>query len=126
MRSLLALFAAAALVSCAPTGAPPGPTEDLSVEPGQTPTAVQTAACAAAGGAYGQGGLGGFWHCVIPYADAGKPCSDAADCEGACLAPPNQSPVRGEAPGRCAASNSQFGCYSRVENGVVGPGLCVD
>jgi len=131
MRSLLALFAAVVLASCAPTGAPPttsppAPQADLSVEPGQTPTSAQTAACSARGGTYGRGGLGGFWHCVIPYADANKPCSDASGCQGACLAPPNQTPVRGQAPGRCAASNSQFGCYSRVEKGVVGPGLCVD
>ncbi|MFC5345981.1 hypothetical protein ACETK8_05150 [Brevundimonas staleyi] len=125
MRALLALAAAVVLAACAPTP-PPGPTEDLSVTPGQTPTAAQTAACSAQGGSYSRGGLGGFWNCVILYADADKPCSDASDCRGACLAPPNQTPVRGQAPGRCAASNSQFGCYSRVEKGVVGPGLCVD
>jgi hypothetical protein len=127
MRALLTLFVAAVLASCAPASAPtPGPTEDLSVGYGKTPTAAQTAACSAQGGTYGQGGLGGFWHCVIPYADADKPCADKSDCRGECRAPPNQTPVRGEAPGRCAASNSHFGCYSRVENGVVGPGLCVD
>ncbi len=131
MRAFLAL-SAVLLASCSPTTAPgtpttpTGPAQDLSVPPGQTPTATQNAACSAQGGTYGRGGLGGFWHCVIPYADADKPCSDASDCRGACLAPPNQTPVRGQPPGRCAASNSQFGCYSRVEKGVVGPGLCVD
>ena len=86
MRALLALFAAGLLASCAPTASPPAPGQDLSVEPGQTPTAAQTAACSAQGGTYGRGGLGGFWHCVIPYADANKPCSDASDCQGSCLA----------------------------------------
>ena len=126
MRGLLAVCAAVVVASCAPTATPPGPTEDLSVPHGQTPTAAQTAACAAQGGTYGRGGLGGFWTCVIPYADANKPCSDASDCQGECRAPPNATPVRGQAPGRCAPSNSHFGCYSRVEKGVVGPGLCVD
>lgn len=126
MRVLLTLLAAVLLASCAPTATPPGPQVDLSVGYGETPTASQTAACSVQGGTYGRGGLAGMWTCVIPYADAGKPCSDARDCQGACRAAPNQTPVRGEAPGRCAASNSAFGCYSRVENGVVGPGLCVD
>lgn len=131
MRGALALCVAVLLASCAPTAAPPttpppAPQEDLSVGPNETPTAAQTAACTARGGDFRRSGLAGFWLCVVPYADAGKPCSDMADCQGGCLAPPNQTPVRGEAPGRCAASNSQFGCYSRVEKGVVGPGLCVD
>jgi len=131
MRGALALCAAVLLASCAPTAAPPttpppAPQEDLSVGPNETPTAAQTSACTTRGGEFRRSGLAGFWLCVVPYADAGKPCSDTADCQGGCLAPPNQTPVRGEAPGVCAASNSQFGCYSRVENGVVGPGLCVD
>ena len=131
MRSVLAVLAGAILVSCAPTAAPPTTTptaskEDLSVEPGQTPSAAQTASCTTRGGEFRRSGLAGFWLCVVPYADAGKPCSDTSDCQGGCMTGPNQTPVRGQAPGVCAASNSQFGCYSRVENGVVGPGLCVD
>lgn len=126
MRGVLALAAALTLAACAPTASAPGAQEDLSVEYGGTPTTAQTAACVARGGTYHRAGMAQMWSCVIPYADANKPCSDAKDCQGACLAPPNQTPVHGQAPGRCAPSNSQFGCYSRVEKGVVGPGLCVD
>lgn len=127
MRALLALFAAAVLAaSCAPAPSPTAPQEDLFVPHDQTPTAAQRAQCDARGGAFRRAGLAGSWLCIIPYADGGQPCSDASDCRGACLASPNQTPVRGEAPGRCAASSNPFGCFSRVEKGVVGPGLCVD
>lgn len=130
MRAFLALFAAAVLASCAPAAVspttPPEPQEELFVPHDQAPTAAQTAECRQRGGEFRRAGMAGSWLCMIPYADADKPCSDAGDCRGACLAPANQTPVAGQAPGRCAASNNPFGCFSRVEKGVVGPGLCVD
>lgn len=65
--------------------------------------------------------------CVIAHADAGKTCSDKADCQGRCL-------YRGEAPadpaarisGRCQATSDPCGCFTTVVNGQLGRGMCVD
>ena len=44
------------------------------------------------------------------HADAGKSCTDARDCEGACIAQEDGS-------GRCQKHHAQFGCYAMLENG---------
>lgn len=140
MRRALALVAALILASCAPspdsTG-PVSPTPPVSiprdepafeVERGSRPTAAQTADCTARGGTYRQGGLGGYWLCITPYADGGKPCGDSDECQGTCLGPrePAVSPANPRKPGVCAADSYPFGCIARVEDGRVAGVLCAD
>jgi hypothetical protein len=54
--------------------------------------------------------------CVVPYADAGKTCSDKADCQGACIAEGNLE-AQGATTGQCQKTNVQFGCYAKIVGG---------
>lgn len=64
--------------------------------------------------------------CVIPYADAGKLCSDKSDCTGLCKT--DQDIAVGQAvTGTCQRSNhDNFGCYNEVKGGIALAGMCVD
>lgn len=91
---------------------------------------AEKAACEADGGSYEIGGLGGQYYCVRTYSDGGKTCFDERDCEGICIAsnqadfdPAGQS---GAQWGKCSYTDSPFGCYAEVRNGVARPVLCVD
>ena len=67
--AFLATAAALILAACAPTGAPSA---------GNPPSAeAQASACAAKGGAMQPVGRAQIPTCVIPYADAGKACTDS-------------------------------------------------
>lgn len=90
---------------------------------------IDQEACAAKGGTVRQAGMLGMPRCIIPYADAGKICGDASDCEGKCLGSDDVTDYDGKPgtlTGRCEADDSPFGCYSEIVNGSAGPGLCVD
>ena len=82
-------------------------------------------ACAAEGGVWGRGGLSPQAFCNLRYADAGQACRDADECGGLCIAKDGQDAMT-RATGTCQAYTSQFGCYGLVEDGRVGPTLCVD
>lgn len=63
--------------------------------------------------------------CVIPYADAGRPCRDGDDCAGACLATAAGS--KGEpAVGECQPTNNPCGCRTYIEDGRIAGGICAD
>lgn len=90
-------------------------------------------ACVRSGGTVRRGGMMGAEFCVHSHADAGKACTDGAQCLGrACYwqtpdgpeppPPPAGAPVIGQ----CAASTDGFGCWQPVKDGKIGPGLCVD
>jgi hypothetical protein len=66
--------------------------------------------------------------CVIPYADAGKPCTDSGQCLGACLAEYQSGvfSVASGATGQCQADNAVFGCLGEVQHGRIDGFLCVD
>ena len=93
-------------ISCMP--AEPSPATELA-ESGPSAAAPQIPAdqsgCEAAGGDWRREGRLGAYRCVIAYADAGRPCTDAAQCQ---------------------AKSSPFGCFTRVENGRAAATLCVD
>lgn len=83
-------------------------------------------ACEAAGGQWGRLGLQPQARCNLPAPDAGKPCTDATDCAGACIAPPS-APVDSRAQGTCSPRMLLLGtCLKQVLGGVVTPPLCVD
>lgn len=117
LRTALAAAIALVLASCAPT---PAPTDTASATP-------DVAACAAKGGVVRPVCRMQRPACVVTHADAGKTCADKSDCQGRCL-------YRGEAPadlaatvtGQCQATSDPCGCFTTVEKGHVGPGLCVD
>ena len=116
LKSAFVALALVLLAACAPTIStpvePPGP---------------NVAACTAQGGTVRPICRMQNLACVIPYADAGKLCSDKADCQGRCLYTGGR-PLDPSAKiaGRCQANSDPCGCFTTVEKGQVGPGLCVD
>lgn len=63
--------------------------------------------------------------CLISYADAGKACTDGAQCSGSrCLVESSEQPSTATT-GTCAPDNSTFGCQIRVEAGVART-ICID
>lgn len=77
--------------------------------------------CDVKGGVWQKWGLGGFEYCQIPASDAGESCMDGNECEyGKCIS------QKGEIPGSCVTYKNTFGCMSFLENGKLGPTLCID
>lgn len=88
--------------------------------------AIDSAACAAAGGEVRQEGMLGMYRCVTPYADAGQPCRGKADCAGQCRFEGDPPTDGSDVEGVCQRDDSPFGCYSEVEGGKITGGICVD
>ncbi|GGD43104.1 hypothetical protein [Sinisalibacter lacisalsi] len=74
------------------------------------------AACLAAGGRWGPGGLFPEPLCFLPNPDAGKSCARASDCIGTCLAESRT----------CAPEQPIFGCYSFLDDDGAEVTLCAD
>lgn len=69
----------------------------------------------------------------IPFADAGRSCTDSDQCVGRCLFDYGRrayslagDPPAGPAAGRCEAEEGSLGCRSEVRNGRVQRPVCVD
>lgn len=87
---------------------------------------VDRAQCKAQGGTVQGVGMFATPACVIPYADAGKACSDKSDCLGMCKADPH-SVVGKPATGTCQRDNQDIlGCYNEIKSGRVVTGMCWD
>lgn len=112
-------------ISCMP--AEPAPATELA-ETGPSASAPgDQAGCEAEGGDWRREGRLGAYRCVMSYADAGQPCTDAAQCQGECRLADDKRPPEGQAvTGQCQANSSPFGCFTRVENGRAAATLCVD
>ena len=103
----------ALLVACVPP-APVDTSRTLGI-----PEDISPLACKNAGGV--QTGIVGQ-ACVFRAVDAGKVCTDGAQCAtGECLADSDLATV-----GQCGAMTTNFGCAARLENGKAEPVLCVD
>ncbi|RBB25261.1 hypothetical protein BRN16_14640, partial [Xanthomonas oryzae pv. oryzae] len=63
--------------------------------------------------------------CIVPYADAGKTCSDNADCSGDCLAT-SIVPTGAAATGTCQRDSDRFGSRQEVVGGKGQAALCID
>lgn len=113
---ILALTATAALLlaACAPTAEPAAPSANDLV-----------AQCSAKAGSVQPVGRAQIPTCVIPYADAGKACTDKSQCEGACIADGNAE-SQNAVSGQCQKTNRQFGCYAKIVNGKSTGTICVD
>jgi hypothetical protein len=137
----LAALAAAACAAPAPTDTPATTTFigidgrplvsaegiiDYSVQEALT---ANPAACAKAGGALQPVCRMQKPMCLITFSDAGKSCTDGAQCgSGRCLAG-NPTASTGGGPGatgQCSTTNDPCGCYQRIEKGVAQPTLCAD
>lgn len=117
IAAALTLAAGLLLAACAPTGTP-----TASAPPSAE---AQVAACTAKGGAMQPVGKAQIPTCVIPYADAGKACTDKSQCQGACVLEGNLE-AAGDVTGQCQKTNRQFGCYAKVVNGKSTGAICVD
>ena len=111
------------LAACQPLP-PSGP--GTGPDPRPHPTTAET--CRDRGGHWGPQGLLGRDGCVLPYADAGKRCTDGDQCLGDCRAVDGASfPRPGQAAtGQCQRTTSPFGCFTRIEDGKADATLCVD
>ena len=116
IRTLAALAAFAFLTACAPSAPTPAP---------MTSTQSMEASCSARGGKIENVGRIQMPTCVVPFADAGKTCTDKAQCQGDCILEGNLD-REGPVSGQCQKSNVQFGCFARVVNGQATRAMCVD
>lgn len=87
------------------------------------------AQCTAQGGNWQRVCLMGSLACVVPYADAGKACTDGSECAGKrCLAPQGAGTFPGQGPmqGQCIANNNP--CYFgiNIEKGFTVPTAVAD
>jgi hypothetical protein len=120
-----ALALAAALTwhgSCARTPPPPAAARPPLTE-------EQCRACA---GEWGVHGLAQAPSCNCRTADGGKRCTDGADCQGVCVAAPDDPerevreagpPARGFFVGRCSTVMTVFGCNRIIGRGARSRGL---
>jgi putative hemolysin len=115
MNRTIATFAAMAFLSaCAPSAPAPAPAAQSA-----------EASCAARGGSMQPVGRLQRSTCVVAYAEAGKSCTDKAQCQGACIAEGNGESETA-VTGQCQKTNVQFGCFARIVNGKSTGTLCID
>lgn len=127
MRILL-LIAALVLASCAePEIKADGPIV-ASETGGPQPKPDTAEACTKKGGTYRRVCLMGSWSCVMPYADAGKSCTDKKQCQGQCrYEGEGEMPPAGTAvTGVCQRTSDPCGCFGIVADGKLQSMLCVD
>ncbi len=117
-RALVAVLALIA-ASCAPAPVlddAPGAVQSLS-----------SSECAARGGTMTPVGLMQTMQCVVTYGDAGKACTDGAQCQGDCRAQPDATLREGQsARGACQATSNRFGCFTTIKGGKAEATLCID
>ncbi|MDX2233393.1 MAG: hypothetical protein NW200_02730 [Hyphomonadaceae bacterium] len=116
MRILLS-FVALALCACTAPGAPNGIAA--------TPAVTEAAACAARGGAIRPVCRRQIATCVIAYSDAGKACTDGAQCAGDCVREGDALRDDVAVTGQCQADSDPCGCRTTVTAGKATT-ICVD
>ncbi|MEA9753008.1 hypothetical protein VDG03_18735 [Xanthomonas campestris pv. raphani] len=122
-RWMYATLSALLLAACSNT-----PTTQPSQAAGVTPapsTSADAAACTAKGGQMRPVGRMQTPRCVVPYADAGKTCTDNSDCSGDCLAT-SIVPTGTATSGTCQRDSDRFGCRQEVVGGMGQAALCID
>ena len=117
----ISLIAAVALLAAACSPQTTGAASDAPMQ------SADAASCATRGGTMKQVGRMQSWQCVISYADAGKRCTDGAQCQGDCRVEGETSAREGDAVvGRCQVENVRFGCFTTIANGRAQATLCID
>ena len=86
---------------------------------------LDLAKCESTGGLIEGVGMFGEAACVTHFSDGGKKCSDSSDCQGNCMVY-GEFRTGDQVEGQCAAQTpEQGGCFARVNNGKVQPGICI-
>lgn len=117
MKHFLTASFVLALCACAPVEPAPAPSQ---------PADSAQSDCTARGGTMQRVGRAQTLQCVVPYADAGQACRSGNECDaGVCIGPVDAA-GQSNVTGRCQASTSQFGCYTRLNNGRAEAAICVD
>lgn len=84
-------------------------------------------ACRASGNEWARFGvrdaLCNVYSCAERTRDGGKACRDRADCEHLCLTD-RPAVIGAEAPGRCSAVRTSFGCFTYVDGGRIVGRVC--
>lgn len=88
-------------------------------------SAIERTQCLTKGGFIERAGLLGYERCTMRYNDGGNICIDSSNCQGKCLATPQDAQTNAVS-GLCQKTDSPFGCYAEVVAGKVGPAICVD
>ncbi|MCC4608743.1 hypothetical protein [Xanthomonas campestris] len=112
------------LGACSATPASRSGTAAADAQPPRAASA-DTAACTAKGGQLRPVGRMQTVRCIVPYADAGKTCSDNSDCSGDCLAT-SIVPTGAATTGTCQRDSDRFGCRQEVIGGKGQAALCID
>lgn len=121
----LAALSGLSLCACTPTQAPEAaPTTPAGQSLVRDMSGPDKAACQASGGRVERRGRLGSELCVRPFADAGKSCTDSAQCQGKCVATGNTAEP--QTAGQCQADDRLFGCYSEIKGGKSAYTICVD
>lgn len=130
-------LSALSLGACTPAEAPqPGPVAPTAPAGTSEPAGAQTfardmsvadrAACTSAGGTVQRRGRIGAELCVRPFADAGRQCTDSAQCQGKCVGSAGAASGTEPATGQCQADDRLFGCYLEIRGGKAVHAICVD
>ncbi|MFC0153656.1 hypothetical protein ACFFJ4_08440 [Xanthomonas dyei] len=96
-----------------------------SASPPANAVSADAAACTAKGGQLRPVGRMQIPRCIVPYADAGKTCTDKADCSGDCLVT-SIVPTGTVTTGTCQRDSDRFGCRQAVVGGKGQAALCID
>lgn len=129
MKRLMIAVAALLAAACQPMPTSEG-TATAAPQQSQVSAAGSTdaALCASQGGKMLPQGRMQSVRCVLSYSDAGKRCTDGADCQGDCrIGEVSNPPDAGvTAVGQCTADSNRFGCYTTVTGGKAEATICVD
>ena len=66
----------------------------------------------------------GIPFCIQNHMDAGKACSDSAECSGDCRREDEFVEAGSKAAGVCSADNDPCGCFQIITSGVAQDGIC--
>lgn len=118
---LIAVLGGLVLAGCTPAADPAPAAGSQSFS--RDMKAADRTACLSSGGRVERRGRMQAELCVRPFADAGKACTDKADCQGKCVSTGNDPAA---AAGQCQADDRLFGCYSEIVGGKAANTICVD
>ncbi len=119
MRAVVLAFALL-LAACTAPGAPVA-----AVEPAAPAAVTEASACADKGGTIRPVCRRQIATCVIAYKDAGKACTDGAQCDGHCLYKDDPPAGAGALTGQCQADSNPCGCRTTLTAGQPTT-ICVD
>ena len=123
MRALLVIFLLTFLDGCATSKTMDEEVEEMRKE---ALSELDVYGCIMQGKVVAAVGMFGTPACIELYSDGGKKCDDSSQCQGTCIT--REVIENGtHTSGICQGSGIDvFGCYNTINDGVAGPGVCVD